>query len=75
LTYEGRENVAEALTQQINLIPDDILPTIQKFRNYTSPTLGEIRVHYGFATDPKHEYMTHGVGSNKKSHVNKTIYL
>ncbi len=47
-------------------------PTIAKYSHYRSPDLGEIRLHYGHANDPKHyETMTHGIHSDTKSFVNK----
>jgi len=43
---------------------------VSKFTHYRSPNLGEIRVHYGHANDPKDfEQIVHGMRSDDKSFV------
>lgn len=68
MTYAPGENVEYALRHTINSAPSK---TIEKFRHYTAPDVGEIRLHYGHANDPKtYEKMSHGLRSDDKSFVN-----
>lgn len=67
LTYAPGDNVDVSIRQQTFSAPSS---TVEKFRNYTSPGLGAIKLHYGRAQDPKsYEYMIHGVKSDDKSFV------
>lgn len=67
LTYSSGDNVETSIQQN----DSENMPTnVQKFRNYTSPGLGLIRVHYGHADDSKaYEKMAHGVKSAQNSIV------
>ena len=69
LTYAPGENVREYIKHQPKSAPAK--PEVEKFYDYKSPKLGEIRVHYGRANDPKaYLNMTHGLHSDEKSFVN-----
>lgn len=63
MTYAPGENVDMALRQNSNSAPtSNILSSINKFRNFNYPDVGQIRFHYGHANDPKNfEKMTHGI--------------
>lgn len=74
MTYSPGDNVDVSIRQQLNSAPVQTASTIEKFRNYTSPGLGAIKLHYGHADDPKtYESMTHGMQSDKKSFVSQVV--
>lgn len=69
LTYAPGENVKQSLRYVSN--SEAALPSVDKFHHYASPDLGEIRIHYGRANDPKiYETVTHGMRSGDKHFVN-----
>ncbi len=70
LTYSANDTVDGSIRQTLFLAPLKIPQNVSKFTNYRSPNLGEIRVHYGHANDPKDfESMIHGMRSDDKSFV------
>lgn len=73
MSYAPGENVREYLKYQPFSAPSQTRDTVERFYNYNKhPKLGETRVHYGRANDPK-DYLdlTHGLHSDEKSYVNK----
>lgn len=75
LTYASGENTETSIRQQNDLAPV-FSSNVEKYRNYTSPGLGLIRVHYGQADDPKtYEKLTHGIKSANNSLVSNLILL
>lgn len=73
MTYAPGENVDMVLRQHLNSAQNSNISTsINKFRDFNYPDVGQIRFHYGHANDPKHfEKMTHGIHTEK----NYVIYL
>ena len=70
LTYGEGDNVELCLRQPSLSAPIDTLPTVEKFRTFTHPPLGQIRSHYGKYNDPKYyETMIHGMQANDKDLV------
>jgi hypothetical protein len=62
--------VAKSIRQPVNLTEASLPPHIEKYSLYRYPGLGEIRYHYGHASDPKYYMdMTHGMKSDEKSFV------
>jgi hypothetical protein len=73
LTYAPGENVREYILHQPTSAPAK--QSVVKFHEFTSPKLGETKVHYGRANDPKYYLdMTHGLHSDEKSFVIKFIF-
>jgi hypothetical protein len=70
LTYAEGDNVAKSIRQPINASLSGLPQNIEKYSLYRYPGLGEIRYHYGHASDPKYYLdMTHGMKSDDKSFV------
>lgn len=73
LTYAPGENVREYLKYQPFSAPAQTKDASERFYHYNvHPKLGETRIHYGRANDPK-DYlsMTHGLHSDEKSYKTK----
>lgn len=68
MTYAPGENVKQSLRYVVSSV--DVLPNVDKFHHYATPDMGEIRIHYGRANDPKtYEKITHGMKSGDKQIV------